>query len=353
MTEQPTAPGGRALPRPGVRDQVRYVRRLFVDPQPVLDELAARHGNVCGLGAGPVRMAVIGDPATLRDLFATSNEAFRWNHRFNVLGFVVGAGSMIVSDGDDHRRRRSSVQAGFSIRRLDSWVPMILDRTDAAIDRLEERLDGAARSVDLYPVGRQIVLEVVIHSLFGERLATRAGAIGDLFRRPQAYLESPAYRQAPHPFPFGRRARVRQDRRALDRIIDEEIADRRQRPTGDPLDVLEVLVAGGSLSDAEIRDQVVSLIGAGYDTTSASLAWMLWRSALHPGSGTVSAPRPTRSWGGRTPAPARSTAAPWPRSSSPARSCRRPSGCTPPASSHLGRRPPTSSSAATASPRAP
>ncbi|NNE72249.1 MAG: hypothetical protein HKN26_01140 [Acidimicrobiales bacterium] len=39
---------------------------------------------------------------------------FRWRHEFNVLGFIVGNGSMIVSDGADHKRRRSSVQAAFS-----------------------------------------------------------------------------------------------------------------------------------------------------------------------------------------------------------------------------------------------
>ncbi len=67
---------------------------------------------------------------------------------------------------------------------------------------------------------------------------------------------------------------MRADRSALDQIIDAEIADRRAHPSGDPLDVLETLVADGSLSDAEIRDQVATLIGAGYDTTSASLAWI-------------------------------------------------------------------------------
>jgi cytochrome P450 len=90
-------------------------------------------------------------------------------------------------------------------------------------------------------------------------------------------------RQLPHPFPFTARARVRADRRGLDRIIDAEIADRRANPTGDPLDVLGVLVAEATLTDAEIRDQVVTLIGAGYDTTSATLAWMLWCSTLTPG----------------------------------------------------------------------
>jgi cytochrome P450 len=174
------------------------------------------------------------------------------------------------------------VQSAFSRRRLNGWIPMIVERADAAIDTLATSLDAEAREVDLYPVGRSLVLDIVVRALFGERLAERATEIGELFQRPQDYLESPAIRQLPHPFPFTRRARVRTDRRALDAIIDEEIALRRADPTGNPLDVLEVLVTDGSLTDSEIRDQVVTLIGAGYDTTSASLAWMLWCCALSP-----------------------------------------------------------------------
>ena len=270
------------LPRPSLRDQTRYIRRMFIDPREVLDELSERYGTVCGLGFGPVRTAVVGEPSALREMFAIPAESFRWGHKFNVLGFVVGAGSMIVSDGADHRRRRSSVQAAFSIRRLNSWVPMILDRTDALIDRLEATVGHEGREVDMYPVGRGIVLEVVIHALFGERLAERAQKIGELFQGPQDYLELLPFRQAPHPFPFGRRSRVRADRRALDEIVDAEIADRRARPSGDPLDVLDVLVSDGSLSDSEMRDQVITLIGAGYDTTAAALAWILWCAALAP-----------------------------------------------------------------------
>lgn len=61
------------------------------DPQPVLEELSGAFGPVVGLGSGPVRMAIVGDPTALRKLFGTSTDAFRWGHRFNVLGFVVGA----------------------------------------------------------------------------------------------------------------------------------------------------------------------------------------------------------------------------------------------------------------------
>jgi hypothetical protein len=249
----------------------------------VLDELAGRFGPIYGLGAGPVRMAIVGDPVALRELFARPTDAFRWGHKFNVLGFVVGEGSMIVSDGAEHKRRRSSVQAAFSRRRLNGWIPMIVERADAAIDRLATSLEGGRREVDLYPVGRALVLDIVVRALFGDRMAERAQHIGDLFQRSQDYLEAPAIRQLPHPFPFTARARVRADRRAIDALIDHEIADRRRHPTGDPLDVLEALVTDGSLSEAEIRDQVVTLIGAGHDTTAASLAWMLWCAALSHG----------------------------------------------------------------------
>ena len=271
------------LPAPPRRHQPGLIRRILADPAPVLDEVAERYGSMCGFGAGPFRMAVVGDPAALRELFAMPTDHFRWGHKFNVLGFVVGKESMIVSDGDDHARRRASVQAAFSRRRLNGWIPTIVERTDRSIDQLTESLDGDEREIDLYRFGRALVLEIVVRSMFGQRLAARAAEIGELFERPQAYLESPAIRQFPHPFPATARSRVRADRRALDAIIDSEITTLRVQRSTDPLDVLAALVADGKLSDGEIRDQVVTLIGAGYDTTSASLSWMFWCISHEPG----------------------------------------------------------------------
>lgn len=273
------------LPGPRGLAQLRPLRQIFRTPQPVLDEMRHTYGGVVGLGWGPVRMAIVGDPELLGQLFATSTESFRWGHKFNVLGFVVGPESLIVSDGTDHRNRRAPVQSAFALKRLRAWIPMIVDQTDRAIDDVASTLDGSdGREVDLYPVGRSVVLHVVVRALFGERLASRTEEIGALFQRPQDYLESPAARQLPHPFPYTERARVRADRRALDDIIDGEMAARRRGDEGRSADVLDALLDDGSLSDSEIRDQVVTLMGAGYDTTAASFAWMLWRAALHPGT---------------------------------------------------------------------
>ena len=275
----------RRLPGPRGGASLTAARRLLDDPAPELDALAARYGPVVGLGIRPLRIAVVGGPAEVSDLLAMPVDRFRWNHRVNVLGFVVGSSSLLVSDGPDHRRRRGAVMPGFGRRRLAGWVPSIVAQVDRAADRMvadSHRDPAGAR--DLTPRVRELTIAVITETMLGRSLAPRAREVGALFVRPQAYLESPAVRQVPHPFPGTRRARVRRDRAALDRIIDEEVARvRAGTDTLDRRDVLADMVTAGTLTDAEIRDQVVTLIGAGYDTTAAALAWTLWRAASTPG----------------------------------------------------------------------
>ena len=274
-----------ALPGPHGRANASYIRRLFRDPAPALDALRAEYGPICGLGYPGVRLAIIGDPALMHEMFSMRADAFRWNHKFNVIGvrFVVGKQSMIVSDGPDHQRRRGAVQRAFTRPRLNGWIPMILQRTDTAIDQLIGAPHSFERTVDLYPFGRNLILGITIHAFFGERLARRTAEFSDLFQRAQAFIEAPAIKQLPHPFPHTARSRVRADRRAIDLIIDTEVADRRANRLRDPHDILEVLANDTTLSDAEIRDQVDTLIGAGYDTTASTLAWLLWSAATEHG----------------------------------------------------------------------
>lgn len=271
------------LPRPRLGAQVHYLRHLFTQPHRVLDEVNAQHGPVVVLGTGPTRLAIIGDPAAITDLFAEPTESYRWKHKGNVLALWVGKDSILTSDGADHVRRRRAVQAGFSRRRLNGWIPMIRDAADASIDRVIASLDEPGQIVDLYPVGRSVVLDIVLRALCGPCLADRAQEIDVLLQRGQDYIEGPAIRQVPHPFPLGQRHQVKEDRRAFDAIIDEEIARLRTAPDNDELNVLETLVTDGDLTDAEIRDQMATLIAAGYDTASTTLAWVFLLAAATPG----------------------------------------------------------------------
>jgi cytochrome P450 len=286
MPQSPTPTDLDEIPRPPRREQVRLVRRVLQTPQTVLDELVERFGPVCGLGAGPLRIVVVGSPSLIRDLLMQPNDRFRWDTPLSPFPFVVGKHTMIASDGPVHRRRRGAVQQAFGRRRLNRWIPMIVERTDTAIDELLAARDHRSPT-DLYPVGRRLLIEIVVRALFGERLVEHTAEIDARFARSQQYLSSPLYRQFPHPFPFTLRAGVRSDRNALDALIDTAIADSRRDPpraddASDGGDVLDALVHRSDLTDGEIRDQVKSLIGAGYDTTASSLAWMLWEATTHP-----------------------------------------------------------------------
>ena len=94
------------LPPLAGRSQIGVIRRILRDPTPVLDEIAASGLAVVGLGWGVLRMAVVAEPQLVHEVFSMPASRFRWSHPLNVLRFVVGDESMLVSDGDDHRRRR-------------------------------------------------------------------------------------------------------------------------------------------------------------------------------------------------------------------------------------------------------
>jgi cytochrome P450 len=274
----------REIPRPrGVRHIAAAARGLTGDPCPTLDQLSQELGSTFSVSVGPIRMVVVGDPEHLTELFAQPVSSFRWGHIFNVLKFYVGAGSVIVADGDEHRRLRSMVQPAFARRRLDQWAPMIVRETDATID---EELVGRRGSIDLFPIGRRLVLRVVTTALFDRGLPADAATFERLIEPAKIYLEQSGLRQLPHPIPRTRRASCREARREIDAIIDAEIARRRADVIPETGDVLDMLLAdhdpATAPTDGEIRDQVVTLIAAGYDTTASALAWTLLAAASRP-----------------------------------------------------------------------
>jgi len=135
-------------------------------------------------------MVVVGSPPLIHDVLMQPNDRYRWDTRLSPFPFVIGKCTMIASDGPDHRRRRGAVRQAFGRRRLQRWIPMIVERTDVAIDDL--LASGARRSsTDLYPVGHRLLIEIVVRALLGERLVERTEEIDVRFARAQRYLSTP------------------------------------------------------------------------------------------------------------------------------------------------------------------
>jgi cytochrome P450 len=269
-------------PEPPLRAKVRLMRTLLREPAPALDELRGEHGPVVGLSMWPARMAVVGRPAAIREMFQAGADSYRWGHRFMFgLRFVVGSGSMIVSDGEDHKRRRRSAQGAFSRPRLDDMVPMILRRIDEAVDELA-RSTAPGEEIDLHPFGRHLIIGITLDAFFGPRVAARVDQLSALLQSSQDFLEAPASQQMPQPLSLRRRRKVRADRRAMDRIVGEEIELRRRDSAAARVDLLGLLIEDDSLSEEEVYDQANTAMGAGFDTTSAALAWTLVRAGRSP-----------------------------------------------------------------------
>ncbi|WP_155771932.1 cytochrome P450 [Mycobacterium asiaticum] len=242
-----------------------------------------RRGPVINAGIGRHGFAYLLGAEANKFVFANA-DAFSWRGTFDTLAPVDGPTALIVSDGEDHRRRRSVVAPGLRHRQIQEYVQTMVDTVDAMIDgwRVGQRLD-------LYQQFRSAVRRSTAESLFGSRMAAHSDFLGeqlqpllDLTHRPpqvmrmQRRLNSPGWRRA------------MDARKRIDDLMDAEIADARARPRPDD-HMLTVLLSGRSdegqiLQDNEIRDQIVSMITAGFETTSGALAWAAYTLLTLPGA---------------------------------------------------------------------
>ena len=247
---------------------VRYL------PGEVLLALHRRRGPVFGR-----RTVYLLGPEANRFVFANS-QLFRWREAFAGLIPVDGETALIVSDGEDHRRRRRLVQPSMHHRQINRYLTVMAESADEVLDSWRP-----GRTVDVYQDFRTAIRRSTIGSLFGPGMAADARFFGESlqpmldlvdrlpqFVELQRRLRLPAWRRAAA-------ARARVDERLFAEIRDAP-AD------GD--DVLSTLVHGrdedgGGLSAQEVRDQVVSLIAAGYETTSAAMSWAIYAMLSTPG----------------------------------------------------------------------
>lgn len=190
---------------------------------------------------------------------------------------VDGPTSVIVSDGEDHKRRRTLVRPGLHHKQIDGYVATMTATADEALDTITP---GVA--FDAYELFRAAIRRSTLRSLFGERMADKADSLGALLQ-PLIDLTG----LLPDMVSVHKRLRTRRwqqaeaARQQLDEFVYAEIDRLRSVPAETESQVLAVLVRGrdgsrSGLSDLEIRDQVVTLIAAGYETTSAALGWALY-----------------------------------------------------------------------------
>jgi cytochrome P450 len=231
-------------------------------------------------------MIYVNDPELIKQVFAGDPSVFHAGEATaTVLLPAVGPNSVLTLDEAPHMRQRKLLLAPFHGENVRRWAETIREITD--------------RDMDTWPVGspfslrthtQRITLEVILRAVFGVREESRfarARNLVDRFARDANLIVLfPALRRNLGPWsPWERfkRARV-----ALDEFLYEEIALRREQPDlAERDDVLSLLLCardedGQAMSDQELRDELVTVIGAGHETTATGLAWAFERLLRNP-----------------------------------------------------------------------
>ncbi|MGC1853545.1 MAG: cytochrome P450 [Solirubrobacterales bacterium] len=276
-------PPGTRLPPVG--QALSYAR----DPLGFLIRFQRRYGDVFTVRFPFFeRLVYLADPALVKEVFTGSPEQLHAGEaNATVLEPALGPNSVLTLDEAPHMRQRKLLLPPFHGERIQRYGKLIREVT--------------LREMENWPVGepfalrphtQRITLAVIMRAVFGvhdeDRLQRFEGLIEEFSARVNMITAFPPLRRNLGRWsPWGRFLRARE---ALDAFVYEEIALRRAENAGEgesPDDVLSLLLQarhedGGPMSDAELRDELVTILGAGHETTATALAWAMERLLRYP-----------------------------------------------------------------------
>lgn len=245
---------------------------LFNDPLGFFDLAAASQGDVARFRLGPLRAVLLTHPELVREVLLTQQHHFRKSGAGRWVKSFLGEG-LFTSDGELHTRQRRLCQPALHRQNVDRYAPLMAafaQRTAASWH------DG--QEIDLTSEMMRLTLSVVGQALFGADVEPDAPVIAEslaailaLFYRFTTPITA-AYARLPLP----RHVAFRRACRRLDAII-YRIIDERRRDGRDRGDLLSTLLAArdadGAMDDRQVRDEVMTLILAGHETSAAALSW--------------------------------------------------------------------------------
>jgi cytochrome P450 len=275
MAARELPPGRRT---PALINGLRFTRA----PLDYIRSYHRRYGPVaCTRFPGIGLAVVVADPELVKQVFTADPSVFHAGEaNATVLEPTLGANSVLTLDDGAHMRQRKLLLPAFHGSNVSRWGETIRDIAERDMQTWPVNEAFALRSRT-----QRITLEVILRAVFGMRDEER-------FRRAQVLIDEFARRAHPITlFRFMRRdlgrfspwARFKRARAALDEFLFEEIALRRSEPdVAERDDVLSLLLEasdedGQPMSAHELRDELVTVIGAGHETTATALAWAFER----------------------------------------------------------------------------
>lgn len=287
-----TAPGlSQWIPLPYGRGPMAWAHR---DPLGFLTDNARRFGPVFRYRAGPFLYHLLSRPEHVKYVLQDHyrNYPRSWLYRFTRL---VGGNGLVSTEGDVWRRQRRMVQPAFSHQRIAALARPMTEATAGMLGAWAARYAGTGRVVDVAAEMIGLTLTIVGKTLLGVDLGGETDALSPAIAELLAYLEHRITVPLSPPawVPTPRNRRYRRALGVLDRVVYDIIEQRRpaRDGPGGGNDLLSMMLSlrdeetDERMSDRELRDQVVTFIGAGHETTAVALAWVWYLLSQHPDAG--------------------------------------------------------------------
>jgi cytochrome P450 len=256
-------------------------------PLPWLERCRARYGDVFTLNiAQEGAWVMLAHPDHVKQVFTGDPAVFHAGEANVVLRPVLGPSSVLLLDDAEHMAQRRLMLPSFHGERMQRYEAVMTDVAEQEVARWP-----AGEPFSLLPRMQSVTLEVIMRAVFGFR---EPGRLAELRARLQRMLDSTT--QMRHMVMMAVLGPDRVEsaglfRRAVEPVDEMLIDESRRRRAADDLDerddVLSLLVQarhedGRPMSDAELRDELLTLLVAGHETTATALSWAIERLIRHP-----------------------------------------------------------------------
>jgi cytochrome P450 family 135 len=234
-------------------------------------------------------MVMLSDPQAIRALYTVHEHGLPPGRTIALLP-VMGSSSVLLLEGREHLARRKLMLPPFHGQRMRAYETTVREVAEREIDSWPED-----RPFALHPRMQAVTLEVILRAVFGvtdQSRSSRGGQLRELLPRLLGNTASAALqfrvllsRRLDRGDPLERLRRLVSE---IDELLLAQIAERRSDPThAQREDILSLLLTasfedGTGMSDREIRDQLVTLLLAGHETTATALAWTFDLLLRHP-----------------------------------------------------------------------
>ncbi|MFP4338068.1 MAG: cytochrome P450 [Halothece sp.] len=259
---------------------------LITNPIRFFDKYQARYGDIfsakiLGINSPPVYL--IGNPDAVATIFTAPSDTFELGKVAHVFRPFAGDKSLIMLNGEEHLRQRKLLMPPLHGKRMHFYQEVICELTREEFQKIPKNKPFAIRDFMA-----EITLKIILRVVFGLKPGQRCDQLQQLITEVLEAITNPLYSTLFF-FPqlqidwgkYSPWGNFVKKQSAIDELIYAEIEERRGQDYSQQTDILSLLLstedeAGNPMSDQELRDQLITLLFLGHETTASSLAWMFY-----------------------------------------------------------------------------